>query len=163
MTEYWFAAVREPPTLRNMLLDDDDTGEAERDIDGRKQIETDNNRDGLYTIGLFANSLFLRFAVDGGQAIVLQLRAYIAANIPWQFIQDGRGIQQSVDELKLHHLATLQSRLWSTLPRAQAAVQLTPDDMSCDDAQVWACVSLIEKSLATCKLVIQSVGSKISF
>jgi hypothetical protein len=70
MTEYWFAAVREPPTLRNMLLDDDDTGEAERDIDGRKQIETDNNRDGLYTIGLFANSLFLRFAVDGGQAIV---------------------------------------------------------------------------------------------
>jgi hypothetical protein len=35
MTEYWFAAVREPPTLRNML-DDDDSGEAERDIDGRK-------------------------------------------------------------------------------------------------------------------------------
>jgi hypothetical protein len=35
MTKYSFAAIREPPTLRNMP-DDDDTGEAERDIDGRK-------------------------------------------------------------------------------------------------------------------------------
>jgi hypothetical protein len=156
MTEYWFAAVREPPTLGNML-DDDDTGGAERDIDGRKQIETDNNRDGLYTIGLHANSLFLRFAVDGGQATVLQLRAYIVANIPRQFIQDGCGIQRSINELKVHHLATLQSRLWTTLPRAQAAIYPTPEDMSCDDAQLWACVSLIGKSLATCKLVIPSV------
>lgn len=115
----------------------------ERDIDGRKHILVDNNEDGVYVIDSRNNSTFARFPVNEGTEAVTKFRAFLQIHVPELYFEHCQDNICPAEEIAPTYLPRLQTILWGSLPRTQAAVtpaqlgELSEDDILAAKTVAW--------------------------
>ncbi|KAF2276793.1 uncharacterized protein EI97DRAFT_500998 [Westerdykella ornata] len=130
---------------------DSEEEEADLDIDGRRHIATGARLDGVYfcdTDPDDTNTTVVRINRMEEQEAVGALQAYLENSLPAEFFQDGYGNVLPLERFKPHELAELQAKLWTDVPREEAAEEmlLIEDDLQL--AKVSLSVGRIAEELA---------------
>jgi hypothetical protein len=127
----------------------------DRDVQGRKHVCKENNRDGAYMINTHESRTLVRFPL-AGKVADSEFRAYLQTYIPSHMLLDEYGHVQPIRDISPSHITAIQAKLWCDIPQSLAArSSLGTEDVTDYDRRAANCIEMIADTLKS-KLSFQS-------
>jgi hypothetical protein len=119
----------------------------DRDLLGRRHVDTDKNHDGAYVMNTREPKTLMRFPSHGDSADSM-FRAYLHTYIPSHMFLDEYGDARSIRDISTSHVATIQGKLWREIPQGLAArSSLSTEDVTNYDRLAADCIETIANTL----------------
>jgi hypothetical protein len=127
----------------------------DRDVQGRKHVCKEINRDGAYVINTHESRTLVRFPL-AGKVADSKFRAYLQTYIPSHMLLDEYGHVQPIRDISSSHIASIQAKLWCEIPQSLTArSSVGTEDVTDYDRRAANCIESIADTLKS-KLFFQS-------
>ena len=119
----------------------------DRDLRGRRHVDTDENHDGAYMMNTRESKTLMRFPPHGDSADSM-FRAYLQTYIPSHMFRDEYGDVRSIKDISTSHIAAIQGKLWREIPQGLATrSSLSTEDVTDYDRVAADCIEMIADTL----------------